>query len=95
MGNTNSKPDKANKEIKDERVLKIGLGVGKENMSLEGNFQFGWVRKTNKKYSKPKVSAEINGKVHDNPKSITEPGGDVLTGKSSDKGSEEIGETPL
>jgi hypothetical protein len=78
MGNTNSKPNKANKEIKDERVLKIGLGVGKGDMSLEGNFQFGWVRKTNKKYSKPKVSVDING-------SITEPGGDVLTGNGGDE----------
>jgi hypothetical protein len=63
MGNANSNPDKANKEIKDERVLKIGLGVGKGDMTLEGNFQFGWVRKTNKKYSKPKASAIINGDV--------------------------------
>jgi hypothetical protein len=63
MGNANSNPDKVNKEIKDERVLKIGLGVGKGNMTLEGNFQFGWVRKTDKKYSKPKVSAIINGDV--------------------------------
>jgi hypothetical protein len=63
MGNANSNPDKANKEIKDERVLKIGLGVGKGDMTLEGNFQFGWVRKTNKKYSKPKVSTIINGDV--------------------------------
>jgi hypothetical protein len=63
MGNANSNPDKANKEIKDERVLKIGLGVGKGDMTLEGNFQFGWVRKTDKKYSKPKVSAIINGDV--------------------------------
>ena len=78
MGNTNSKPNKANKEIKDERVLKIGLGAGKGDMSLEGNFQFGWVRKTNKKYSKPKVSVEING-------SITELGGDVLTGNGGDE----------
>jgi hypothetical protein len=85
MGNTNSKPNKANKEIKDERVLKIGLGVGKGDMSLEGNFQFGWVRKTNKKYSKPKVSVEINGRVHNNPKSITELGGDVLTGNDGDE----------
>jgi hypothetical protein len=63
MGNAKSNPDKANKEIKDERVLKIGLGVGKGDMTLEGNFQFGWVRKTDKKYSKPKVSAIINGDV--------------------------------
>jgi hypothetical protein len=49
-------------------------------MSLEGNFQFGWVRETNKKYSKPKVSVEING-------SITESGGDVLTGNG---GNEEV-----
>jgi hypothetical protein len=54
-------------------------------MSLEGNFQFGCVRKTNKKYSKPKVSVDINGKVHDNPKSITESGGDVLTGNGGDE----------
>ena len=78
MGNTNSKPDKANKEIKDERVLKIGLGVGKGDMSLEGNFQLGWVRKTNKKYSKTKASANING-------SITELEGDVLTGNDGDE----------
>jgi hypothetical protein len=63
MGNANSNSNKANKEIKDERVLKIGLGVGKGDMTLEGNFQFGWVRKTDKKYSKPKVSAIINGDV--------------------------------
>ena len=81
MGNTNSKPDKANKEIKDERVLKIGLGVGKGDMSIEGNFQLGWVRKTNKKYSKPKASVDING-------SITELGGDVLTGNGGDEEAE-------
>jgi hypothetical protein len=78
MGNTNSKPNKANKEIKDERLLKIGLGVGKGDMSLEGNFQFGWVRKTNKKYSKPKASVEING-------SITRLEGNVLTGNDGDE----------
>jgi hypothetical protein len=90
MGNTNSKPNKANKEIKDERILKIGLGVGKGDMSLEGNFQFGWVRKTNKKYSKPKVSVDINGKAHDNPKSITEPGGDVRDVLTGNDGDEEV-----
>ena len=47
-------------------------------MSLEGNFQLGWVRKTNKKYSKPKASVDING-------SITELEGDVLTGNGGDE----------
>ena len=76
MGNANSNPDKANKEIKDERVLKIGLGVGKGDMTLEGNFQFGWVRKTNKKYSKPKVSAIINGDVQTGNGGVREDEGD-------------------
>jgi hypothetical protein len=47
-------------------------------MSLEGDFQLGWVRKTNKKYSKPRASVDING-------SITELGGDVLTGNGGDE----------
>ena len=56
MGNTNkTMTNKQNKVINDEKLLKIGLGVGKGDERLEGNCQFGWVRKTKKSYSNPNL----------------------------------------
>ena len=49
MGSRNSKK-KYNKEGENQKLCKIGLGVGRNDLKLEGNFQLGYHSKINKKY---------------------------------------------
>ena len=49
MGCRNSKK-KYNKEGENQKLCKIGLGVGRNDLKLEGNFQLGYHCKINKKY---------------------------------------------
>ena len=49
MGCKSSKR-KFNKEGKKQKLCKIGLGVGRNDLKLEGNFQLGYHSKINKKY---------------------------------------------
>ena len=39
-----------NKEGENQKLCKIGLGVGRNDLKLEGNFQCGYHSKINKKY---------------------------------------------
>ena len=39
-----------NKEGENQKLCKIGLGVGRNDLKLEGNFQLGYHSKINKKY---------------------------------------------
>ena len=41
---------KLNKEGKKQKLCKIGLAVGRNDLKLEGNFQCGYHSKINKKY---------------------------------------------
>ena len=63
MGNKSSKT-KQNKGVNDEKLLKIGLGVGKGEERLEGNLQLGWVRRTRKNYSKPDLETIVEEEDH-------------------------------
>ena len=47
MGCRNSKK-KYNKEGENQKLCKIGLGVGRNDLKLEGNFQLGYHSKINK-----------------------------------------------
>ena len=49
MGCRNSKK-KYNKEGENQKLCKIGLGVGRNELKLEGNFQLGYQSKIYKKY---------------------------------------------
>ena len=49
MGCTNSK-NKFNKEGEKQRICKIGLSFGRNDLKVEGNFQAGYHSKTDKKY---------------------------------------------
>ena len=49
MGSRHSKK-KYNKEGENQKLCKIGLGVGRNDLKLEGNFQLGYHSKINKKY---------------------------------------------
>ena len=49
MGCRNSKK-KYNKEGENQKLSKIGLGLGRNDLKLEGNFQLGYHSKINKKY---------------------------------------------
>ena len=49
MGCRTSKK-KYNKEGENQKLCKIGLGVGRNDLKLEGNSQLGYHSKINKKY---------------------------------------------
>ena len=49
MGCKGSKK-KYNKEGENQKLCKIGLGVGRNDLKLEGNFQLGYHSKIKKKY---------------------------------------------
>ena len=76
MGCRTSKK-KYNKEGEKQKLCKIGLGVGRNDLKLEGNFQLGYHSKIYKKYQPaepvdgkplaiiPKEEEEENGPVLD------------------------------
>ena len=49
MGSRNSKK-KYNKEGENQKIFKAGLGLGRNDLKVEGNFQLGYHSKINKKY---------------------------------------------
>ena len=49
MGSRNSKK-KYNKEGEKQKIFKAGLGLGRNDLKVEGNFQLGYHSKINKKY---------------------------------------------
>ena len=74
MGSRNSKK-KYNKEGENQKIFKAGLGLGRNDLKVEGNFQLGYHSKINKKYEsvdgKPlaiipeEEQEEENGRVPD------------------------------
>ena len=75
MGSRHSKK-KYNKEGHKQKMCKIGLSLGRNNLKLEGNFQLGYHSKIDKKYeavdNKPlaiipeeEEEQEENGRVPD------------------------------
>ena len=50
MGCRNSKK-KMNKDAERQKMCKIGLSLGRNELKVEGNFQIGYHSKTDKKYS--------------------------------------------
>ena len=75
MGNRHSKK-KYNKEGQKQKMCKVGLSFGRNDLKLEGNFQLGYHSKIDKKYDpvdgKPLASIpeeeeeqEENGRVLD------------------------------
>ena len=63
---------KLNKEGEKQKLCKIGLAVGRNDLKLEGNFQLGYHSKINKKYQPvdgkplatiPEEEGEENGPV--------------------------------
>ena len=74
MGSRNSKK-KYNKEGEKQKLCKVGLGLGRNDLKVEGNFQLGYHSKINKKYEavdgKPlpiipeEEEQEENGRVPD------------------------------
>ena len=49
MGSRHSKK-KYNKEGQKQKMCKVGLSLGRNNLKLEGNFQLGYHSKIDKKY---------------------------------------------
>ena len=49
MGCKNSK--KINKDAEKQKMCKVGLSLGRNNLKVEGNLQIGYHSKTDKKYS--------------------------------------------
>ena len=68
MGQSGSKNPKINKDHNKQKMFKIGISVGRNDLNLEGHFQVGYHGKTVKNY-KP-ITAE--GNVSEEPTSIVE-----------------------
>ena len=49
MGSRHSKK-KCNKEGEKQKMCKVGLSLGRNDLKLEGNFQVGYLSKIDKKY---------------------------------------------
>ena len=49
MGCKSSK--KINKDAEKQKLCKVGLSLGRNNLKVEGNFQIGYHSKTDKKYT--------------------------------------------
>ena len=49
MGCKSSK--KMNKDAEKQKMCKVGLSLGRNDVKVEGNFQIGYLSKTDKKYS--------------------------------------------
>ena len=49
MGSRHSKK-KYNKEGEKQKMCKVGLSLGRNDLKLEGNFQVGYLSKVDKKY---------------------------------------------
>ena len=49
MGRKSSK--KMNKDAEKQKMCKVGLSLGRNDVKVEGNFQIGYLSKTDKKYS--------------------------------------------
>ena len=73
MGSRHSKK-KYNKEGQKQKMCKVGLSLGRNDLKLEGNFQLGYHSKIDKKYEavdgKPEIpeeeeEQEENGRVLD------------------------------
>ena len=53
MGHSGSKNPKINKNHDKQKMLKIGISVGRNDLTLEGHFQLGYHGKTIKNLRKP------------------------------------------
>ena len=51
-----------NKEGENQKLCKIGLGVGRNELKLEGNFQLGYHSKIKKKYEPVEPVEPVDGK---------------------------------
>ena len=51
MGHSGSKNPKINKNHDKQKMFRIGISVGRNDLNLEGHFQLGYHRKTIKNYT--------------------------------------------
>ena len=72
MGCKNSKK-KINKDAEKQKMCKVGLSLGRNDIKVEGNFQIGYISKTDKKYTNvdgetglPTIQEEVPEEVEEN-----------------------------
>ena len=53
MGNSTSKNPKINKNHNRQKMFRIGISVGRNDLNVEGHIQMGYGSKTIKNYGKP------------------------------------------
>ena len=53
MGQSSSKNPKINKKHNRQKMLRIGISMGRNDLSVEGHLQMGYSSKTIKNYNKP------------------------------------------
>ena len=57
MGHSGSKNPKINKNHNRQKMLRIGISVGRNDLNVEGHLQMGYNSKTIKNYNKPVETA--------------------------------------
>ena len=53
MGHSASKNPKINKNHNRQKMFRIGISIGRNDLNVEGHLQMGYNRKTIKNYNKP------------------------------------------
>ena len=53
MGHSASKSPKVNKNHNRQKMFRIGISIGRNDLNVEGHLQMGYSSKTIKNYSKP------------------------------------------
>ena len=53
MGQSSSKSSKINKNHNRQKMFRIGISMGRNDLSVEGHLQMGYSSKTIKNYNKP------------------------------------------
>ena len=53
MGHSGSKNPKSNKNHNRQKMFRLGVSIGRNELNVEGHLQMGYCSKTIKNYSKP------------------------------------------
>ena len=59
MGHSASKSSKINKDHNNQKMFRVGISVGRNDLNLEGHLQIGYSSKTIKNYKPVDVKNEI------------------------------------
>jgi len=71
MGHASSKNPRLNKDHNKQKMLKIGVSVGRNDLNLEGNVQMGYTSKTLKNYKPIEEPNETTKRIEKSVEALT------------------------